>query len=78
MKCSGQKLETWSVVQTNLWYCNGFPIVSDSCKWIFMQFCKTMAVRMCPPKVYKRYVDDMFVMLLCQLDLNGFCELHEH
>ena len=30
------------------------------------------------PKVYKRYIDDIFVMFLCQSHSKKFCELHEH
>ena len=37
-----------------------------------------MTLRMCPdilPKVFKKYVDDIFVM---SITFKRFCELHEH
>ena len=60
---------------TNWWYCSGFPIGSDSCECTSVSFWKTVALRMCPwilPKCFKRYVDYIFVMFLCQSRLNDF------
>ena len=72
-------LHFWSShVQTNWWCCNGFPIGSDSGKCIFISFQKTVALRMPPPpphifpKVFKRYVDDIFAMFRWQSHLNDF------
>ena len=48
---------------------------TDSCECIFMSFWKTMALRIWPwhfTQSFKRYIDDIFVIFLCQSHLNDF------